>query len=279
MDLVPHMHLTSKRRKGFTLIELLIVIAVMGILAALLFPVFSSARERARTTACSSNMKQLGMAFMQYMQDYNRRTPNAIDGAAMAGNDKNTNNKYSGWTFYQIFGTKDNELDPDAGAAQFDPQKGSLFPYVKSAAVYICPSDAEGEETGQSYAANACVFNKTKTCADGTGNVDTGTCRAGKSETRFRDPTSWMLLGEESRNRFHDAISSTDDAYINLKEGDTAYNNWFSTRHSDGGNILFLDGHIKWYKVETVKEQRFQIGGPSVPSTVLLSAGCPAGVT
>ena len=58
------------RRHGFTLIELLVVIAIIAILAAILFPVFARAREKARQTACVSNMRQIGMAFFQYMQDY-----------------------------------------------------------------------------------------------------------------------------------------------------------------------------------------------------------------
>ena len=60
---------------GFTLIELLVVIAIIAILAAILFPVFARARENARRSSCQSNMKQIGLGFMQYTQDYDEQYP------------------------------------------------------------------------------------------------------------------------------------------------------------------------------------------------------------
>ena len=64
-----------KSRRGFTLIELLVVIAIIAILAAILFPVFAQAREKARQTTCLSNLKQIGLAFKMYVQDYDERWP------------------------------------------------------------------------------------------------------------------------------------------------------------------------------------------------------------
>src|SRR5476649_1960479 len=63
------------RKSGFTLIELLVVIAIIAILASILFPVFARARENARRASCQSNMKQLGLGMMQYVQDYDERFP------------------------------------------------------------------------------------------------------------------------------------------------------------------------------------------------------------
>ncbi len=63
------------QKKGFTLIELLVVIAIIAILAAILFPVFARAREKARASSCLSNMKQIGLAVLQYAQDYDENFP------------------------------------------------------------------------------------------------------------------------------------------------------------------------------------------------------------
>jgi prepilin-type N-terminal cleavage/methylation domain-containing protein len=95
---------------GFTLIELLVVIAIIAILAAILFPVFARVREKARQTSCASNMKQLGTAFMQYVQDNNERYPSV---RAVTPN----NNYIGGWA-------------------------NVIYPYVKSTAAFACPDDS-----------------------------------------------------------------------------------------------------------------------------------------
>src|SRR5450631_1706865 len=101
---------------GFTLIELLVVIAIISILAAILFPVFASAREKARQISCISNLRQLGLAVMQYTQDYDEFIPGAAASPSSA-------NIEGGWVFYTQFNSP-----PLANS--FDVTRGSIYPYV-----------------------------------------------------------------------------------------------------------------------------------------------------
>ena len=95
------------RRHGFTLVELLVVIAIIGILAAILFPVFARARENARRSSCSSNLKQIGLGLTQYLQDY--------DGSFLVTQPEGSHGGYTGT---------------------------AIFPYIKSTQIWICPSQS-----------------------------------------------------------------------------------------------------------------------------------------
>ena len=106
--------MTSKHRIAVTLIELLVVIAIIAILAAILFPVFAKAREKARQTVCASNLKQLGLAFMEYSQDYDEQLPGTALYIGIPG---------FGWP-------------------------GMIYPYVKSTGVYSCPDDTSSGGNG-----------------------------------------------------------------------------------------------------------------------------------
>jgi len=111
----------NSRANGFTLIELLVVIAIISILASILFPVFARARENARRASCMSNMKQLGLGMMQYVQDYDEKYPLIMynDGEKALPPNHGTHTVPYAWNCWAF----------------------RIYPYVKSVQVFNCPSD------------------------------------------------------------------------------------------------------------------------------------------
>jgi len=112
---------SKPQKRGFTLIELLVVIAIIAILAAILFPVFQKVRENARKASCQSNEKQLGLALIQYSQDYDEFLVPAWNGPA----------GYS-------------QTDPTSVANPRYKWMDMIYPFVKSTGVFHCPDDAGG---------------------------------------------------------------------------------------------------------------------------------------
>ncbi len=203
-------------RAGFTLIEILVVIAIIAILASILFPVFKTARAAAHSASCQSNLKQLGLAFMQYSQDNGGRLPGG-------GN-------YQDWDKpgHWVRGTKDQYLAklgvadkadeyPYISPRTADVEGGALFPYAKSGAVYVCPSNEDGEAKHLTYGMN---------CAISGGPV-----------SRVRFPNSMVLLVDEWR---------ASDAFF-WAINDPASTDTVTKDHNASGNLLFLDGHVKSY--------------------------------
>jgi len=130
------------RRAAFTLIELLVVIAVIAILAAILFPVFAQARDKARQAACFSNLRQIGLAMQMYLQDHDEHVPDCcMWGRAWAWG------AYGGQT--DLMGrckqdgvTRATSKDAYLGPEQTPPRyvQELLLPYVKNAQLWFCPS-------------------------------------------------------------------------------------------------------------------------------------------
>ena len=138
MEHLPHnLSRRNSGRSGFTLIELLVVIAIIAILAAILFPVFAKVREKARQTQCVSNVRQLGMAWMQYVQDNDELFP-----------PRNATTLEDGVTPSPDFGPQNaspfpckpcRPLDKRTGKA-YDPRPYAMA-YIKSDGMFHCPSD------------------------------------------------------------------------------------------------------------------------------------------
>lgn len=200
------------KRTGFTLIELLVVIAIIAILAAILFPVFAQAREKARQTACLSNEKQIGLAMMQYVQDNDETWPaQAKDAMALA----------------------------DSGIAGANPYnwRDSVYPYIKNLQIWLCPSD---RPNGPLKVATPNVGYHMN------GNLITPT---GTTDAQIVAPSNLMILRETG------SALVFDRAYLRPVRGqcdgvvsyDRTHKGSFEI-HFDGFNLLFADGHAKYYK-------------------------------
>ena len=135
----------SLSRSGFTLIELLVVIAIIAILAAILFPVFAKARQSARRTACLSNVKQLGLNWMMYVQDNDEQFPpsNTTVGAAAQWQPANASPfpcKPCRPRRKATVAPDDPVKFPKTDQAAYDPRVFAM-PYVKSLDIFKCPDD------------------------------------------------------------------------------------------------------------------------------------------
>jgi prepilin-type processing-associated H-X9-DG protein/prepilin-type N-terminal cleavage/methylation domain-containing protein len=219
----------SKSTSGFTVVEMLIVIAIMGLLAALLFPVFARAREAARGTACISNLKQLGQAFQQYSTDNGRRYPLAAPFLAWG----NGGHWVSGTT-----GSGGELADLGSGAyidgRTANVENGAIYSYVKSTGVYVCPSNQDGKKKRLSYSMNCAL--------------------SAISDVRIRQPSDIVLLIDEEKANDGYFFAVDDGPVGNTTGGpsgsmvsgaSTNSTDALTTIHNGGGNLLFCDGHAK----------------------------------
>lgn len=202
----------NRSRKGFTLIELLVVIAIIAILAAILFPVFARARENARKTSCASNLKQLGMAFAQYLQDYDTTYP-------------------PGW-----------------GAPSWSSYYAQITPYVKNYEVFVCPSQSSSTACWCGFPGGA--SDPAYLAANYTRNpyatVNWYADMHGRTEASIEKPSETVLLCDGRRSWVHFSAWCWGNG-----QGGIACDPSIANVHMDGANVLFCDGHVKWMKVPT----------------------------
>ncbi|MFW5868501.1 MAG: DUF1559 domain-containing protein [Armatimonadota bacterium] len=197
------------RRAGFTLIELLVVIAIIAILAAILFPVFARAREKARQTNCLSNLKQLGLASLQYAQDYDEMFPSYYH-KTIDGYDDGVSS--GGVTLYS-----------------------AVLPYVKNVQIFSCPSVkptptytfSSSEVTQQT----AYLYNCYVTTWEAPGG-------GYKALASIPDASSLILMTE---------YTNYWGAFFGYPSGDDWPEDHAPFPHNDGQNVAFADGHAKWF--------------------------------
>lgn len=230
------------KNRGFTLIELLVVVAIIAILAAILMPVFSQAREKARQATCLSNHKQIGLAIMAYAQDYDEFLPPS--NYRPAGFTSN-------WT-WQLF---------------VEPYVKSGFPNPISASqnrrisVFVCPSwdrtfstATAGADLSQwpawmytrpssSYAGNYYVMGSFDAL------LPVALRRLPSSLAQIQIPAQTVLVAEGLGTCVWTPGDDTGPPYPHSAYRDCSYNYVYGRdRHSEGANFIFNDGHAKWFK-------------------------------
>lgn len=222
------------KRHGFTLIELLVVIAIIAILAAILFPVFARAREKARQASCQSNLKQIELAMKQYAQDYDEMFPTASDSMPNGVELCNA----AAPCCHRVWNGNKNAVTPAMVPNGYVHWK--LDPYIKNTQVFICPSMGSGGNNPAtadltSYMCSAVITNR-------VGLSDRKESSFTKSEAEivtWVDAIAWSnATGCANMWR---GFPVCGDGSTNLAGSSTA--------HGQGGgaiiNCAFADGHVK----------------------------------
>jgi prepilin-type N-terminal cleavage/methylation domain-containing protein/prepilin-type processing-associated H-X9-DG protein len=231
-----------KSRSAFTLIELLVVIAIIAILAAILFPVFAQARERARAISCISNMRQLGLGMIMYAQDWDE----TFAGSRMWCVDLNT-------------GQQVNTCDDVGGSnGNIWGWRSAIKPYVKNIDVYRCPSNSartgKTEEWDKSFPASyalsgVMVFDNRNRDLYGDGGVPA----TGYGAVERPAETMMILESTWSNNDLGDWVGRVDNPTA-CQWGRGFYQHFGGTQGI--GNWAFFDGHTKAVRIYEMYRRR-----------------------
>ncbi|HAZ62602.1 MAG TPA: hypothetical protein DCZ72_03185 [Armatimonadetes bacterium] len=226
---------SNRRSRAFTLIELLVVIAIIAILAAILFPVFAKAREKARQASCLSNLKQVGLALMQYVQDYEETMPwdwasANRDGISIAPAPQ---------PFFWMNGSVKEE-NPYRWPAK-------LIPYIKTRNIFQCPSgivhhtssSLPSDET-LSYWANGAAF--------------TGRGRTPMNIAGIQSPAQVITMYDDwdcyRRGEVVFRMFRTDSGGLDGSRTFSITGRRYA--HTGGMNVGFADGHAKWMRSQDI---------------------------
>ncbi len=220
-------------RRGFTLIELLVVIAIIAILAAILFPVFARAREKARQASCLSNVRQMSNATMMYLQDYDETYPAGLiltNGTAQ-GPVSQSSYFTTAWLTGDI-----------------------IYPYVMNRQIFFCPSADGGSVYSCDYGFNRRLCPDLRSGGAGIkmGDVpapaelflclDSGCYMVSDSNVSSPSGSFWYVPGtwDPARDPEGDGYNTT------YPLSGFARTDYQSGRHNEGSNVGFADGHAKW---------------------------------
>ncbi len=227
----------NNQRRGFTLIELLVVIAIIAILAAILFPVFAKARDKARQSTCQSNLKQIGLAIQTYVQDYDGYLPISYNNTP--------------------------------GVIVFWP--GTISPYIHNGngrnkgrnSVFACPADtnttiymevvgASNSQTLVSYAYPLIGYSP---------YYSYGANYLPRRIDRCPSPSTMALVVDCKPGWW--LFQCVEPWYTNV--WDTYLRTQLDERHNGGLNILFVDGHVRWDNPSTKGDAyvKAEFGAPS----------------
>jgi prepilin-type N-terminal cleavage/methylation domain-containing protein/prepilin-type processing-associated H-X9-DG protein len=200
------------QRSAFTLIELLVVIAIIAILAAILFPVFAKAREKARQASCLSNTKQIGLGIMQYTQDYDEMLP----------------------------ARQLNNSSPPLASAEYSDWQVTIMPYVKSAGVLACPSNPNKGNTNFIGTYNGVAYPISYAVNRGPNRpfVDIPNDSGGTSLASLQAPANLIAT-----------VEIVNAGYLDFwVDNYNTFNGHLFAGHTGMTNYAFCDGHSKAMK-------------------------------
>ena len=219
-----------KKNHGFTLIELLVVIAIIAILAAILFPVFASARSKARQATCVSNLRQIGMALSMYRQDHDELQP---------------------------------ESSPDMDPGCLDccestyTWRMAIYPYVRNLGVFVCPESPQLSDIAKSAlrgpmtpVADYCISGG-YSCLETYSHESKGpfptTGSARTTEAGVEDSAGTLQVVDSAK--IPQGVNRGAEIYWGTLFEQPSDASWIPTPHVRGLNGLFFDGHTKWMPV------------------------------